>query len=1484
MMFHRPICVASLVLPLFCGLYSVAEDASQSEGGVTVWSILGARPVAGVQLVDANRDMQDALARIGDSIRTQRLDEAVDGLQGLINADRPVLFPRWDNPRRYIPSSEVATRMLGLLPREAVARASRQSEGAARRSYEEARADVREDLLLRTGRRYFHTPSGAEALNTLASLAFDRGACIEASYLWETLYFEQRGSALDRPLVLAKAVLAAHMGGWKGKASDLLSVLAASHPSATAVIAGREQNVLAFVRRSVAGAVPPLAVPPPAARWELPSGAASGYAVMQDCAVSPLPLWPQQEREAAANIAAMLRLGEGAAEPGQTRVDAGMSAGRVRVTVRRPGEPEFAYDLQAMVHPLVLGDRVVCRREDGVAAVAVETGRELWRTPYPMSRGGSAGRTANHYLPLGGDVGRYTASAGDGLVFAVGRFRRIDPDAYSKFGDTLEIDRSSVCAMAVADGKPAWEVGNGKGDDDVIRNAKFLTAPTFHGGRLHVLAKVGNRYHAICLDAKTGRRVWDVPVGPIPTHSGEQMSWQAAYTMEIMTERATPPAVSDGVVYILTNAGLVMALDAMTGAPLWAYRYESRVSTTADIGRSFEVANMAFLIAASRRPFPPHNPVLVVRGRVIVAPSDADSVLALHALSGENLWQTRREGRRDLSAVDDGRFLLSGPDMLFLSVNDGAIVKQVDVAVEDRPAVTRSAVVASGHGALVRVDLSDYAVSAQATGDDLAILGRLVSAGGRLVAANAAGVSVYLGYSDAMETLSRRLSGAAAPAQRVEWLGQRGMLAMYSNRTSEAVADFRAAAEAARPLPPERAKKVQPLLVKALLRLAEESETEEAATRCLSEADASCGEAGRDAVQQAKMRALERFGRFDKAVALAQSAAETDASRWMPLRRGDRDADPVWVTGRVWGNSEAGRIIRERGQSAYAQFDARFDEVIDQLRGDGDAEALLAAQRRWPNAARTGKALYRAAEALWRRGGGSPDAAAAARVDRILGAIAPSSGEGAMAGAAQALIDSRFRPGLLSEARIASLGLSTNAAVSFGGSSETVPDMLARAKLEASRMPASHASFAGVTGVLEFAWSVEGRNVSVLRSSDGRPLLADDRRLCIRDGDSVQCLNIQLPGGPATLWRVDVPQATGTGWRLGHHFAGQDLLALLTPEVVVVVEAQSGREVARKSTRELGVYPWSMAAGDGPRVMFANERQDWVAAVDIRNLTRAWSARAGGMDEGGLEAATDICVVSRRGRSPYVSMLDSRSGRQVLYFSSWTLQARVNEDAFCAVMDRERGGGVEFHDPRRPAQSLVARAAVTNGVYDLVAFGPRHAVLQERGNRAVLRFVDAAGETPVAEARLLPPDMTNMAVLGVAWGADAAFIASGVSGGRPGLVSGLTVSAVDPRSGAVRWSLGAGTDRDGQYRLGGLCRYGSNLGIMVVPHGDGSQARHIVVDCVGGRVVCDLADPFGRPVKGGLWTPEWAGAPVVMNGLVVFESTLGLVCFAEPLR
>ena len=34
----------------------------------------------------------------------------------------------------------------------------------------------------------------------------------------------------------------------------------------------------------------------------------------------------------------------------------------------------------------------------------------------------------------------------------------------------------------------AWEVGMGKGDDEVLRQAKFLTAPTYDDGRLYVLA------------------------------------------------------------------------------------------------------------------------------------------------------------------------------------------------------------------------------------------------------------------------------------------------------------------------------------------------------------------------------------------------------------------------------------------------------------------------------------------------------------------------------------------------------------------------------------------------------------------------------------------------------------------------------------------------------------------------------------------------------------------------------------------------------------------------------------------------------------------------------------------------------------------------------------------------------------------------------------------------------------------------------------
>jgi outer membrane protein assembly factor BamB len=382
----------------------------------------------------------------------------------------------------------------------------------------------------------------------------------------------------------------------------------------------------------------------------------------------------------------------------------------------------------------------LCRRESAIVATALDSGAELWRVrdlplhrPQPESRSGDRGR----WIAMAGDMGRYALGLGDRTVYALNRLSALgaDPEAADGSLTALAVGRDAA--------RTIWEIGNGKGNHPSTRESKCLTVPTVHAGRLYALARLGNRYVALCLDAATGNLVWERLLGVVPMRGGSEFSALQACAVEMVTERGSPPAVAGGIAVFLTNSGVLAGLDAATGAPVWAYRYDSRVSGAAAGPATVNAQGQALLLTTLRRPCLAANPVILDQDRAICLPCDSDFVLALHARTGELLWRRERGGQEELTAAGDSRLLLTGPDMAVLRAEDGAVLYRREAAILGRPAVADGQVFASGKGSVLHMDLAGFAVSETPVGDGKVDLGNLTAAPGGLIAAHAGGLSAW---------------------------------------------------------------------------------------------------------------------------------------------------------------------------------------------------------------------------------------------------------------------------------------------------------------------------------------------------------------------------------------------------------------------------------------------------------------------------------------------------------------------------------------------------------------------------------------------------------------------------------------------------------------------------------------------------------------------------------------------------------------------
>ena len=106
------------------------------------------------------------------------------------------------------------------------------------------RAAIREHnltRLLQAGRRYFPSSVAAKGLSIAASWLFERGDFDEAAQLWAAL-LRHPGMAGQRPMLLFRAALAAHLGGEDGLSSKLAARLSQAYPKAMGLFGGRHVN------------------------------------------------------------------------------------------------------------------------------------------------------------------------------------------------------------------------------------------------------------------------------------------------------------------------------------------------------------------------------------------------------------------------------------------------------------------------------------------------------------------------------------------------------------------------------------------------------------------------------------------------------------------------------------------------------------------------------------------------------------------------------------------------------------------------------------------------------------------------------------------------------------------------------------------------------------------------------------------------------------------------------------------------------------------------------------------------------------------------------------------------------------------------------------------------------------------------------------------------------------------------------------------
>ena len=906
-----------------------------------------------IPLINIDEEMSGYVRRAQEMIASKDYAGAIEILQALLDRTEQC-FVFTDDPRRFVSLSVKAGEIIGKIPPEGIRLYQGLYDPRAERLFRSAADRFDESALRSIIDRYLYTSYGDNVLNLLGAVLFDRGEFSQAARCWQRVVAVKGrngsdGASKDEASLLARIAVAHHFAAESSQASKAADLLAERYPKTVAAFGGRDENVVEFVRRMLAKSPPPAEIRHKEG-WPSLAGAPDSVAVMSSCRPVLSPRWSTFAGDPS-GIYVPVFGSRGRIIQAPT---ASLQEGRV-VLIRQSGNTVTETVMPALIHPIVVDKTVIHRTTRGIIAHDLLTGEKLWETlEFPLYRqvesGGSSGFRVTGQINVE-DMGLWTVTAGGGRIYAPGGLMPWgSANLFQRMGRS-GTDNSVLAAFSIIEqGRQLWQIGNGSGDSDLIRGGKFLTAPTYSAGRLYVLVEYTQSHHLVCLDAPNGRLIWETMVGQTPVQNISRSN------RNIMQDRASPPAVADGLVFVVTNAGVAAAFHADTGRPLWAYQYRSNSGLSA-----------------------PPNPIIVTAGRAICLPTDCEQVLAFRTDTGQLDWSVDRSGQRDLTAVDSSRLLLSGEGMVMVDAVTGRDIWKAEGVngIHGRPAVTPDAVLASGRGEVVRVSLPEFRIARIPLVEPDAILGNLIGIDGKMIAANAAGVSMYSAFEDTRTELTARMTNASLEDIQ-NLLYKRAANAFSAEKPHEALTDLLKV----RKIAEDRGDSVlqgqtAQMLYRTFVSLADHRSSNSAVSLDFYNKALECAYSDRSRGEML-VRLVKYYGDIGggvKAAELAQEITTTYARTDLADVQIGKDADPFVRdnidTQRFDGYELGYRLVKEliarHGQECYGAFDANASSALTDAVAYDEPEAMVRVADTWRCSKTAPMALLRAAEYYYRQ-------------------------------------------------------------------------------------------------------------------------------------------------------------------------------------------------------------------------------------------------------------------------------------------------------------------------------------------------------------------------------------------------------------------------------------------------------------------------------------------------------------------------------------
>jgi outer membrane protein assembly factor BamB len=517
--------------------------------------------------------------------------DAADDLQRVLDEAGDDLVST--DGKQFRPARLVAHGLLARLPADALAAYQARVEAPAKQLLDAGKKDRDPRPLWQLLDRYFVSRPAQEGGRLLGDLLFERGEFRAAELVWRRL-LPDGGADLAHPTppadpaaVAARVVLAAIFAHEPDRAKAEWEAFAAKYPTAAGTFAGKDgpykDTLTALLDKP-----PQLPAEAPSREWPTFGGGPDRSGRVP----GPVPHhWP-------ARPTWRKTLYDSDREP---------RAGAVA---------PFGLK-QPLGHPVVADGAVAVPIGDAVLRFDLRTGAVLPGTKRPATAEAAG-----------------TLSAFAGRVFARVGAAAVKPPEAKEVGAAL---------AAVGPSRTAWELKPPAAGED-RGPAAWEGAPLIADGRLFAaFARFdGGRvaHGVVCYDpadAATApdRAAWLAEASDSPLSGGGE----GRFRQELVTRAGRN-------VVLATNAGAVVAFDALTGKRAWGFAYPRTARRAAQAARSADPA-----------------PAAAHGGRVFVAPADADRVFALDAETGRLLWESTPLEGTQIIGVTSGRVVVhvNGP-------------------------------------------------------------------------------------------------------------------------------------------------------------------------------------------------------------------------------------------------------------------------------------------------------------------------------------------------------------------------------------------------------------------------------------------------------------------------------------------------------------------------------------------------------------------------------------------------------------------------------------------------------------------------------------------------------------------------------------------------------------------------------------------------------------------------------------------------------